>query len=103
MTRARWIERGCQSRPARNSLGLTERQMEVARLCCRDLSHAEVGERLSISAHTVHTHWENIAHTLGLFGRCRGRLSQIVALFDAGQIESARRLSPALSRDEGER
>ena len=35
---------------------LTERQMECVRLRCQGMTHAQVGEALGISKHTVRSH-----------------------------------------------
>lgn len=48
---------------------LTPREAEVALLLCERLSNREIGERLSISAHTVRHHVESILTKLGLTSR----------------------------------
>jgi DNA-binding NarL/FixJ family response regulator len=45
---------------------LTEREIEITKLLLQELSCAEIGERLYISARTVETHRRNIMHKLGV-------------------------------------
>ena len=47
---------------------LTMREKEIVRLVCRDLSSAEIGERLGVKASTVETHRQNIRQKLGVKG-----------------------------------
>ncbi|HEX2669362.1 MAG TPA: response regulator transcription factor [Polyangiaceae bacterium] len=43
---------------------LTERELEVARLCARDLSDKEIAAKLDIAVRTVESHRQNIARKL---------------------------------------
>ncbi len=45
---------------------LTGRQREILKLVCDGLTEKEIGEKLSISFHTVHVHTTNIMRTLDL-------------------------------------
>lgn len=45
---------------------LTEREIEITRLLLLEMSCAEIGDKLYISARTVETHRRNIMHKLGL-------------------------------------
>jgi DNA-binding NarL/FixJ family response regulator len=45
---------------------LTEREIEITKLLLQELSCAEIGERLYISARTAETHRRNIMHKLGV-------------------------------------
>jgi predicted ATPase/DNA-binding CsgD family transcriptional regulator/Tfp pilus assembly protein PilF len=49
--------------------GLTARQREVAGLIAHGLTNRQIGERLSLSPHTVERHVENILNKLGLSSR----------------------------------
>ncbi|GLC23591.1 helix-turn-helix transcriptional regulator [Roseisolibacter agri] len=51
------------------SLGLTRREAEVARLLAQRLSNAEVAAALSVSAHTARHHTERVMHKLGVSSR----------------------------------
>jgi non-specific serine/threonine protein kinase len=50
---------------------LTARQREVAALVARGLTNRQIGERLSLSPHTVERHVENILNRLGLSSRAQ--------------------------------
>lgn len=45
---------------------LTEREIEITKLLLEELSCAEIGDKLYISARTVETHRRNIMHKLGI-------------------------------------
>ena len=45
---------------------LTQREKEIARLCCEGLLSKEIADRLDISQRTVETHKNNIFHKLGI-------------------------------------
>jgi DNA-binding NarL/FixJ family response regulator len=45
---------------------LSEREREVVRLICEELTHQEIGKRLSLSEFTVRNHHRNILAKLGL-------------------------------------
>jgi len=49
--------------------GLSERELEVARLVAGGLSNAEIGRRLFLSEHTVRNHLSNVLGKLELRGR----------------------------------
>jgi len=51
------------------TLGLTRREAEVARLLAQRLSNAEVAAALSVSAHTARHHTERVMHKLGVTSR----------------------------------
>ena len=51
------------------TLGLTRREAEVARLLAQRLSNAEVAAALSVSAHTARHHTERVMHKLGVSTR----------------------------------
>ncbi|MGE5809178.1 MAG: response regulator transcription factor, partial [Nitrospirota bacterium] len=48
---------------------LTQREIEIVKLVEEGLTYKEIGERLSISTHTVHTHIKNIYEKLQAKGR----------------------------------
>ena len=52
--------------PASSEDRLTQREKEVARLCCEGLLSKEIADRLDISQRTVETHKNNIFHKLGI-------------------------------------
>jgi DNA-binding CsgD family transcriptional regulator len=58
------IERATADRVPQSSI-LSERELEVLRLAAEGRSNASIGERLSISPHTVHRHIANIRTKLG--------------------------------------
>ncbi len=45
---------------------LTDREREVVRLICAELTHKEIGKKLSVSEFTVRNHHRNILEKLGL-------------------------------------
>ena len=51
--------------------GLTERQIEVARLLAHGMSNAEIAERLGLSVYTARNHTEQILLKLGASTRAR--------------------------------
>lgn len=51
------------------ALRLSERELEIVRLCADDLKEASIARRLAISGHTVHTHMERLHHKLGVGSR----------------------------------
>lgn len=58
-----------QQRGARNTFGLTEREMEVVRLVCEGLGNKEIAERLQIAGETVKRHMTNIFNKVGMSSR----------------------------------
>jgi DNA-binding CsgD family transcriptional regulator len=58
--------------------GLTARETEVVALAARGLTNRAIGERLSISARTVHKHFENVYAKLGV----RTRAAALAMLVD---------------------
>lgn len=54
-------------RPSFDSkLDLSEREKEILKLICFELSHKQIGERLNVSEKTVHAHKHNIQTKLGI-------------------------------------
>ena len=49
--------------------GLTAREVDVLRLIAQGLTDAQVGERLMVSAHTVHAHLRSIYSKLDISSR----------------------------------
>jgi non-specific serine/threonine protein kinase len=59
-----------QSAPiAVNAYDLSERELEVLRLLAGGLTYAQIGERLTLSYHTVHAHLRSIYAKLGVTSR----------------------------------
>lgn len=54
---------------AQDRLHLSERETEIARHVLQDLKELAIGQRLAISAHTVHTHLERMYRKLGVSSR----------------------------------
>jgi DNA-binding NarL/FixJ family response regulator len=54
------IEMEKMSRAAQPEKQLTEREIEIARLVCLELSSEKIAEALHLSLHTVNTHRKNI-------------------------------------------
>lgn len=67
--RARRLLRGESHRPRRRSNGLTERELEVARLVADGLTDAEIAHRLVVSPRTVTTHLQHAFRRLGISRR----------------------------------
>lgn len=67
--RARQLLRGDSHRSRRRSNGLTERELEVARLVAEGLTDAEIAQRLVVSPRTVTTHLQHAYRRLGISGR----------------------------------
>jgi DNA-binding NarL/FixJ family response regulator len=63
--------RGQSHAPARQSFGLTRREVEVARLLADGLTNREMASRLSLSVRTVETHVDRILGKLGVSSRTR--------------------------------
>lgn len=63
--------------------GLTERELDLARLVARGLSNAEVAAALVISLSTVKTHLTNIQQRLGV----RNRVEIAATLWSAGVVD----------------
>jgi DNA-binding NarL/FixJ family response regulator len=62
-------------------IGLTRRQLEIARLVADDLTNRQIAARLFLSERTVETHVTNILNKLGLSSRVQ------LALWTAEQHE----------------
>jgi len=58
-----------EARPTRRNAGLTNRELEVLRLVAAGDSNQEIGEKLSVSEHTVHRHIANIFNKLSVSSR----------------------------------
>jgi DNA-binding CsgD family transcriptional regulator len=65
-----------QWRVLRVALGLTPRQLAVARLLCADCGQKQMAKRLGLSQHTVGTHLRALYERLGV----RSRVAVIVRL-----------------------
>jgi DNA-binding CsgD family transcriptional regulator len=52
-----------------DSLGLSQRQIEILRGVFDGRKETVIADDLGISSHTVHTHMERIFHKLGINGR----------------------------------
>ena len=63
--------------------GLTERELDLARLVARGLTNAEVAAALVISLSTVKTHLTNIQQRLGV----RNRVEIAATLWSAGVVD----------------
>jgi len=61
------------------ALRLSERELEIVRLCVEDLKESTIARRLAISGHTVHTHMERLYHKLGVGSRA----ALLVRVFEA--------------------
>ena len=82
----RLIEAFVSRRPAGRSSelsGLTERELDVARLVAAGLSNGEIAERLVVSSGTVKTH---VAHILQKTG-ARDRVQVVVFAYESGLVE----------------
>ena len=53
-------------RPFFGPPGLSEREKQILVLLCEELSNREIGERLSLSEHTIRNHKANIMEKLGI-------------------------------------
>ncbi len=75
LARARALAEGAEpaddesSRVGTTTSGLTRRELEVLRLVSEGLPNQQIGERLFVSAHTVHRHMANILTKLNVTSR----------------------------------
>jgi DNA-binding NarL/FixJ family response regulator len=51
-----------------DGIELTDRERQIVRLICCDMSNAEIADKLKIKTSTVETHRQNIRHKLGVRG-----------------------------------
>ncbi len=51
-----------------DGIELTDRERQIVRLLCRDMSNAEIANQLKIKTSTIETHRQNIRHKLGVRG-----------------------------------
>ena len=58
-----------EPRSARKNAGLTNRELEVLRLVAAGDSNQEIGDKLSVSEHTIHRHIANIFNKLSVSSR----------------------------------
>ena len=70
-----------------DKLGLSPRQMEVARYVLADQSDGEIAQALSLSRGTVHTHVERLHEKLEVHSRVQ-LATQVFATYLAWRIES---------------
>jgi DNA-binding NarL/FixJ family response regulator len=73
--------------PPADRLGLTARQLEVLALVKLGQTNREIGERLSISAHTVRKHLENTYVALGVHNRA-GSLGRVYGRSASSDVET---------------
>jgi DNA-binding CsgD family transcriptional regulator len=63
-------------------LRLSDRELQIVRLCAADLKEKAIARQLSISEHTVHTHVERLYRKLGVGSRA-ALLVRVFATFRA--------------------
>jgi DNA-binding CsgD family transcriptional regulator len=75
-----------QRSPAPDALGLTDRQIDIARLVAAGLTNTAIAERLNISPRTVTSHLDHIYTRLGIGSRAAlvTRLAEAGLLRDPG-------------------
>jgi ATP/maltotriose-dependent transcriptional regulator MalT len=63
------VDGGANARGPRTDAGLTKRELEVLRLVAAGDSNQEIGDKLSVSEHTIHRHIANIFNKLSVSSR----------------------------------
>jgi two-component system, NarL family, response regulator DegU len=53
-------------RPSFNTIDLSEREKEIVMLVCQEMTIKEIGQKLSLSEHTVRNHRSNIMEKVGV-------------------------------------
>ncbi|NJM25344.1 MAG: response regulator transcription factor [Bacteroidia bacterium] len=72
-----------QQRPVFRSQQLTDREIEIVKLVCQELSNKEIGERLGLSDRTVENHRSRIMEKLGL----KSAVGLVRHAYETGLIE----------------
>lgn len=72
-----------QQRPVFRSQQLTDREIEIVKLVCQELSNKEIGDRLGLSDRTVENHRSRIMEKLGL----KSAVGLVRHAYETGLIE----------------